>query len=282
MRCFQRLVVFLISPVVLFASFVLAQKQEEKSQSCKNQSEVEFIGFEIVSGAVESVNVETETLVPEGDFLFTNKGKPILFATYKYDRRGRLIEKNFYRTDGVATPKTTFDYDSENNLIKENHFSAVTQKPYLETKYVYESGLLKEIVGLSLDDNDILSKKIFSYDSKKRYFEFVESKSYRKEEFRIGFNQDDKCRFSEIILYQPDGNVAGKNVFSFDDKNNPVLITYYSSENSILGKRKFEYEFDSHGNWVKQSHYSWEKENNKFDWKLMKIEYRKIRYFDTK
>ena len=63
----------------------------------------------------------------------------------------------------------------------------------------------------------------------------------------------------------------------------PVVIIQNNVFNrSPLGKRKFEYEFDNQGNWIKQSHYSWEEEKGKFDWKLMRIEYRKIKYFDTK
>jgi hypothetical protein len=160
----SRSILLLICLTVLFpAFFVVAQEKENvKSFPCKNQAEVEFIGFEKFAGAVESMNVETETLVSEGHTLFTNKGKPFLFATYKYDRQGRLSEKNFYRSDGVALPKSSFDYDSDGKIIKENHFSAITQKSYLETKYIYENGLLKEILGLSLDDNKALSRQIFS------------------------------------------------------------------------------------------------------------------------
>jgi hypothetical protein len=134
MRHIHHPILLLICLTVLFSVFcVFAQNKDETIVfPCKNQAEVEYIGFEKIIGAVELMNVETETLVSEGHTIFTNKGKPMLFATYKYDRQGRLSEKNFYRTDGVAMPKSTFDYNSENKVIKENHFSAVSQKPYLE------------------------------------------------------------------------------------------------------------------------------------------------------
>lgn len=84
----RRSILFLICLTVLFSSSCAfaQEKKETKTFLCKNQAEVEFIGFERIVGAVESMNVETETLVSEGDTLFTNKGKPFLFATYKYDR----------------------------------------------------------------------------------------------------------------------------------------------------------------------------------------------------
>ncbi len=271
-----RSILLLICLTVLFSSSscVFAQEKKEiKTFVCKNQAEVKFIGFEKIVGAVESMDVETETLVSEGHTIFTNKGKPFLFATYKYDRQGRLAEKNFYRTDGKALPKSTFDYDSKNKLIRENYFSAITQKPYLESKYIYnDNGTLKERIGSDIEKNDFLSKTVFSYDLGKNYFEYIDYNFRLQPELRIGYTQDAKCRFSETFGFTRDGKIAGKNVINFDDKDNPILITYHSNDGSILGKRKLEYEFDKQGNWTKQSHYSWEKENDKFDWKLMRIE----------
>ncbi len=285
MRHIQRSILFLICLTVLFLHLVFFAQDKTKAKlfPCKNQAEVEYIGFEKIIGAVESMNVETETLVSEGDTIFTNKDKPMLFATYKYDRQGRLYEKNFYGTDGVAMPKSTFDYNSKNKVIKENDYSAISQKPYLESQYIYNNnGTLREIIGSDIEKNDFLSKKVFNYDASRNYFEFIESYSYSSPDFRIGFTQDAKCRFSEIFGFTRDGKVAGKQAVIFDNKDNPILITAFSNDGSIFGKRKFEYEFDKQGNWTKQSHYSWEEENRKFDWKLVRIEYRKIKYYDSK
>ncbi|HEX8636459.1 MAG TPA: hypothetical protein VF692_00240 [Pyrinomonadaceae bacterium] len=280
----QRSILLLICLTVLFcASCAFAQeKQQAKVFPCKNQAEVKHIGFEKVIGAVELMDIETETLVSEGHTIFTNKGKPIIFATYKFDRQGRLSEKNFYNINGKASPKNTFDYDSENKVIKENYFSAAPLKPYLESKFAYNNdGTLKEIVGSNIEKNYSLGKEVFTYDSTRNYFEVTEYNSYGPE-MRFGYTQDAKCRFSEIFGFAGDGKNAGKSVISFDDKDNPILIVGYSNDGSILGKRKLEYEFDKQGNWIKQSHYSWEEENGKFDWKLMRIEYRKINYYDSK
>lgn len=243
--------------MVLFASVAGTQeKQSIKSFLCKNQSETEFIGFERIVGAVELMNIETETLISEGHTIFTNKGKPSLFATYKYDRQGRLSEKNFYNINGVAAPKNTFDYDFENKLIKENYFSAITHRPYLESKYIYnDDGTLKERIGSNIEKNYFLSKTIFSYDLRKNYFEVTEYNLRNQPEMRVGYTQDAKCRFTEIFYYERDGKIAGKSVVTFDDKDNPILNIAYSNGGLVLGKRRFEYEFDKQGNWIKQSHF---------------------------
>ncbi len=188
MHSHWRSILLLICLTVLFASFVGAQeKQDGKPFPCKNQAEVEYIGFEKIVGAVESMDVETETMISEGHTIFTNKGKPITFATYKFDRQGRLSEKNFYNIDGKASPKNTFDYDSENKITKENYISATTEKPYLESKYIYNNdGTLKEIIGSNIEKNYFLGKEVFTYDSTRNYFEVTEYNSSGPE-MRIGY-----------------------------------------------------------------------------------------------
>lgn len=249
---------------------------------CKNQFEVDYIGYERILGPVETANIERETLVSEGHTLFTNKGKPYVFATYKYDRSGRLIEKNFYRVDGVALPKSTFDYNAAGDLVKENHFSAITNKPYLETNYIYENGFLKESIGRNIEDGSFLSKQVFTYDSNKNYFEFVETKSYKSPTIKVGFRQDEKCRFSEAFGYGDDGKVASRSVITFDGFDNPSSVISYSSDGSVLGKRKYVYKYDKYNNWIERSDFSWKTENGKPEWFLVEIGYRKIKYFDNK
>lgn len=264
-------------------SLVNAQeKQNGKPYLCKNQFEVDYIGYERILGPVETANIERETLVSEGHTLFTNKGKPYVFATYKYDRSGRLIEKNFYRVDGVALPKSTFDYNAAGDLVKENYFSAITNKPHLETNYIYENGFLKESIGRNIEDGGFLSKKVFTYDSNKNYFEFEETTSYKSPTIRVGFRQDEKCRFAEAFGYGDNGNVAGRSVINFDSFDNPSSIISYSSDGTILAKRKYEYKYDKYNNWTEQSDFSWKTENGKPEWVLVEIGYRKIKYFDTK
>lgn len=269
--------------ILAFASqLIVAQKTAKNNYPCNNQFEVDHIGYERIQGPVESMDVERETLVAEGHFLFTNKGKPYIFASYKFDRIGRLSEKHFYRLDGVSMPKTTYDYDPKGLLLRENHFSAITNKPYLETNYVYENGLLKELIGRNIEDDGFLSKQVFSYDPNNRIFEFIETKSYKSPTIEVGFKQDEKCRFSEIVGYGADGKRSSKTVITFDKFDNPILINSFSVDGSLLGKRKYEYKYDVQNNWVEQADYSWRVEDGKATWILVELGYRKIKYFDTK
>jgi len=268
--------------MILIAASAFAQEQPlGGAYSCHNQTEVELIGYERIRGPVESLNVEVETLVSEGDVIFTNKGKPYLFANYRYDARGRLIEKNFYRLDGQPLPKSTFDYDEYGRLVRENYFSAVSNKAYLETSYVYKNGLLFESVGRNIEQASFLSKTVYTYDQPKRYFEFVESYSYNSPPLRIGIKQDEKCRFVEVLGFDRDGKISVRTVFAFDQYDNPVSGTTYSTGANVLGKIKYEYEFDVSGNWIKRSRFRSELDD-KDHWTLVEISYRKIRYSSPK
>ncbi len=252
-----------------------------QSYSCENQNQIDWIGYENIRGPVASLNVERETLVPQGHLIFTNPGKPYLFATYKYDSKGRLAEKNFYRSDGVALPKSVYLYGTRGELVKEQSYSAVTNAPYLESVYTYEDGKLKTVIGREIEKADsFLSKQVFSYDPSRSYFEFVETKSYRSTSERVGFIQDKKCRFAQILAYDRSGTLVGRNVVTFDDYDNPTNVKAVSSDGKDVGATKFEYEYDSQHNWTKQLQSLWNERSGK--WVLQEITYRKITYYDKK
>jgi hypothetical protein len=254
-----------------------AYTQSSDSYQCINHYNFESLGYERIVGGVKSLNVFIETLIPQSHFIFTNPGKPYLFASYSFDSRGKVIEENFYRLDGVALPKTVYVYDKEGKLLKELHYSAVTNQPYLETRYEYERGLLKSILGRSLErDDDFLSKKDFTYDTSKRYVEFLETYSYPSPNFKVGFTLDQKCRLAEVFGFDKNGILAGRNKISYDTVDNPILVEAFLVGGKLVGKSRFDYEFDSNKNWVKQSKKTMDEKINK--WILQEIVYRKITY----
>jgi len=204
-----------------------------------------------------------------------------LFATYRYNVQGQLSEKTFYRKDGVALPKSIYIYDDSGKLVKLQDYSALTNKPYLETVYNYENGLLKNSIGSNIEQKDgFLSRKDFSYDSAKRYFEVLETVSYRSFPSKTGIIQDDRCRFSQVIFHDKDGKIAGRNVLTFDEYDNPVLVEALSLDGTSMEKIKYAYEYDRHKNWTKASKFNWR--NNDKKWILGEITYRKITYRNEK
>ena len=120
-------------------------------------------------GKVKSITVETEEHEFTTHFMdFGNRYKRKLFQKSQFDRDGKIVEKFHYRIDGVALPKTTYSYDGNGVLLKEDHYSAVSGKPYLETIYTYDSqGKVKEEIGKNIEDNKVYSRKLYSHDLKR-------------------------------------------------------------------------------------------------------------------
>lgn len=79
-----------------------------------------------------------------------------------------------------------------------------------------------------------MSKKVFTYDSAKNYFEFVETYSYNSPVLRVGFRQDERCRFAEVIGFGRDGKVARRNMIEFDRYDNPITIISYTNAGTLL------------------------------------------------
>ncbi len=81
-------------------------------------------------------------------------------AEEKYDVRGNTIEEIEYK-DGKIDKHILYEYDSENNRIKETELDA-TGKPKKIGEYKYENGLRKEKYIYDASKS-LLSKKTYTY-----------------------------------------------------------------------------------------------------------------------
>ncbi len=264
--------------VLISASCVNAQEKQ-----CVNQMDRWASGNEDnLSGAVKSVKIEEQIFEFEGHFIYKHN-KPLLKERFEFDRQGRKVEEYTYTIEGRESPKSVSKYNEKNWLITNDTFSALSNKSYLQTRYVYdELGNVKEIAQYNIEDNTLLQKWVFTNDLQKNYFEFVDIDSKNKQRMRVGFKRDEKCRLAEVFSYKPNNELGTKSVISFDKNDIPISVINYSSENTVIDKRKYEYEFDSQGNWIKKSDFKLIEKDGKSDWKLMNTVYRKIEYFDTK
>jgi hypothetical protein len=229
-------------------------------------------------GTVKSIHVEIEEHEFTSHFMdFANRYKRQPHQTSQFDRDGKKIEKFNYRTDRVPLPKTTYSYDKNGTLLKENHFSAVSGKPYLETVYVYDSqGRIKEEIGKNIEDNKLLSRKLYSHDEKRNYTEVADYNWDNVLRGKIGLVWNNQGKVSEVFGIWPKG---GKGTFTYDEKGNVAEITFFPADGSAVKKEKYTYEFDERGNWIKKTLYHWVSEEGKSFYKLMIITYRTISYY---
>lgn len=109
-----------------------------QSRPCVNQIDRWSNWNELnVSGPVKSIRVEEQIYEPETHLLYRDE-KPLLKERFEFDRLGRKIEKYSYTTQGSESPKTVSIYDERGWLIRQDTYSAITNKPYLETRYRYD------------------------------------------------------------------------------------------------------------------------------------------------
>lgn len=234
-------------------------------------------------GKVKSINVEIEEHEFTSHFLdFANRYKRKLFQTSQFDREGRKVEKFNYRIDGVPLPKTTYSYDKSGRLVKESHYSAVSGQPYLETLYTYgPNGHLMEVIGENIEKGELLSRRTYSHDEKRKYTEVTEYDWNSVVRSKVGFVWTEKGELKEVIGLSQKGEILGKGVVSYDEKGNVVEVTSTSTDESQPKKVKYSYEFDLQGNWVKRGLYHWVTEEKKSFYKLMSITYRTITYYSS-
>jgi hypothetical protein len=232
-------------------------------------------------GKVKSIQVDIEEHEFTSHFMdFGNRYKRHRFQTSQFARDGKKVEKFNYRIDGVALPKTTYSYDENGVLLKESHYSAVSGKPYLETIYVYDSqGRLKEEIGKNIEENKILSRKLYSHDEKRNYTEVADYDWNNVLRGKSGFIWNSQGRVSEILGYSPQGDILGRGLVTYDQKGNVAEMKFSPANGSAEKKEKYTYEFDKRGNWIKKTLYHWLTQEGTSSYKLMNITHRTLIYY---
>ena len=232
-------------------------------------------------GQVKTIHVETEEHEFTTHFMdLGNRFKPIPFQTAQFDRNGRKLEKFYYRTDGVALPKTTYSYNKRGLLVTEHHFSAVSGKPYLETLYIYDSKRkVKEVIEQNLEDKQVLSRRVYTHDEKKNSTEIAEYdwKNALRGKIMIFWNSEAKVAEVFTASARCKGECRGK--WIYDAKGRVVEMIVTRPDLSEVHKEKYTYEVDQQGNWIKKSLYHWVTEQGNSSYKLMNITYRKLTYY---
>lgn len=261
--------------VIVRPSFTSQSYQAQRTFKEPDDDLDEFVG------KVKSITVEIEEHEFTTHFMdFGNRYKRKLFQTSKFDRDGKRVEKFHYRIDGVALPKTTYSYDRNGVLLKENYYSAVSGEPYFETIYAYDSqGKVKEEISKNIEDNSVFSRKLYSHDPKRNYTEVVEYDSHNVLRGKIGFTWNNLGKVGEVLSFSPKGEILLKGTVTYDEKGNAAELVYSLTDGSGQKRKKYTYDFDEQGNWVKKTLYHLETDEGKSFYKLMNITYRTIVYY---
>ena len=112
-----------------------------------------------------------------------------------------------------------------------------------------------------------------------------------KLELKSGQLQEGPLQLLEITTYSLNGNridnasypvaqsSAGKEEYKYDDRGNIIEMTLRGDDGSILSREKYEYEFDTFGNWRKMVTSLVLFENGELKHEPVEVTYREIAYY---
>ena len=155
----------------------------------------------------------------------------------------------------------TESYDFKNNLEQ------ITVYGYLDGNRVSASKFIPREYGPrigTMGTRSLLSNKKmdprynqryeFKYDEKKRLIEQTDFLSNGEISWRRVIKYEGNQK--EELFYPDNGSLTQRTVYTFDDKGNVIERTVLTPEGTVRSKVSYTYEFDSNGNWTKQTR-SW-------------------------
>jgi hypothetical protein len=203
--------------------------------------------------------------------------------TFKYDKNGNEIEEANFTAAGLLRWRYVSTYDERGNQT--GHISCGANGS-VERKFesVFDDRgniieYLDYLGGLPI------RKGIFKYDEKRRILEekITEVNSIRRfpeltirDPEKIVYTYDDEKRTKGVASYEPDGSLKERVIYTYDEKGNEIgkamfkadgspndpSISFYDDDidepgrrviDSITGKTLTEFEYDSRGNWTRET-----------------------------
>jgi len=167
--------------------------------------------------------------------------------TNTYNRAGRLLQHSVYPgscgSDEIREEYTYGEDGSRGATTQEiRGKNSPAPPPPIATATEKESGPLREVL---------------RYDSAGALIETSTVRASGKIVYRISYAYDTNHRLIETTSFGGDGTVSSRRVYVCEsDKKAPSSFTYYGGDGRIYERTVYsEYEFDSHGNWIKRKEY---------------------------
>jgi YD repeat-containing protein len=225
-----------------------------------------------LKGPVKAVRVEQAELAQDGQ---TIKRPRQLQSVTTYDERGNLIEALSYHPDGTLREKKTLSWDGDGHRIAVKYDA----------------------------DGRMTAKSVETFDAAGHITGTLSYDAAGALKSRSASMYDERGRFTGGAVYNPDGSLMSKTVVTFDEKNQQPEIAYYDAQGTLQGKHSLsdaggyvinyqpdgtewfketrtalKWEFDAHGNWIKQTWPKTRTQANKIE-ESVEVLYREITYY---
>jgi hypothetical protein len=181
-----------------------------------------------------------EEPIPLKDTLFLSYNK----WAFKYDNKGNMVEENCYNRWGKVSSTTTSKYDNKGNRIERLGKSDARNNRDIY-KYDNKGNMVEED---SYSDNMLSRKSFFKYDENGHKVEQNDSNYMANEAI--------ETRLSHVI-------------WKYDNEGDMIELDFGGS--SGPGTVIHQFEYDTHGNWLKEI--SWSSDSRNWNKSIRKIEY---------
>lgn len=162
-----------------------------------------------------------------------------------------------YNEKGNKVRSETFDF--KNNIVHLTVYGYLDGSRVSASKHIPREDGPRPGRGGGLGRSGLSNKKKdprydhkyeFKYDDKKRLIEHTDFSSNGEILWRRVFKYEGNQK-EELI--NPDYSLTQRNLSILDDKGNVIERTVFAPDGKVRSKVSFTYEFDSHGNWTKQT-----------------------------
>ncbi len=157
-------------------------------------------------------------------------------SVFVYDEKGELIEGAEYNAAGGLEFKWSYRHDKNRKRVEEIRYDANTNALFSRSVYLYDAAgsLIEETRYHAPTANDY--RWVYSYDGAGNRIgeEFYVVRAHGRE------NQEAKVRLDSRTAYAY-------------DKGNLIEEARYDASGSLVARKSYSYEFDSRGNWIKQT-----------------------------
>jgi hypothetical protein len=176
----------------------------------------------------------------------------------------------------------TESYDFKNNLEQIEVFgyldgSRVSASRYIQREYSPPFGTTSPGLPSNKPPDPRYERRFdFKYDEKKRLTEMTDFSSNGDMLERHVYKYEGNRK--EELGYARDGSLRWHTLNILDDKGNEIEHTSFAPDGSVFSTASFTYEFDSNGNWTKQTT-SWKVHSNKPRFEPPSVRLRTITYY---
>jgi hypothetical protein len=166
----------------------------------------------------------------------TVEGDPLRTIVYRYDAHGNNIEVSNYLADGLLSFKLVSTQDAKGRTIETAFCSGNQEGAMIVQRHDNEAlgasiNVAKMSKAVICGDGFLLGKFVVTYD--------------------------DKGNETEVLSYTG-GTLSNKRAFTGGANSKQFEIIEYNADGSLQSKEVHSREFDSHGNWVKDTKSLWD------------------------